>query len=113
MNKLTEKEWGPKDILITAIKLMYKSYTNRCMPSNMGLELQESVKELVTAYIRLFMDDAPKRKLAVDLIILIIEGACRKNGMGYSDSYRAEFYIWLIDLENENKFPTKLTEDES
>lgn len=106
-----KSEVTPNEILTAAIRNMYKIYCQLNLIPPMKTDLQEATRDLVKAYINLFMDDPGMKKIAIEFVILVIENSCRYNGMGYADTFRKELYGWILEVENEYKYNSKLNEN--
>jgi len=105
MSKLTE-DYSQKGILIHAIRKLYPVYIRMDSACASITEIHEAIEDVVKAYLLIFMNDEGQKKIAIQLLIMIIESACLSvRGLGYSDNYRAGLYGWILDLEKEYKYP--------
>lgn len=104
--KLTDNR-SRGEILIEAIRKIYPMYT--CISNGCGHvgEISQATEDLVKSYILNFMDHQFKKSAAIELIILIIEGSCRRYGLGNSDKFRAELYSWILEIETEYRYPVE------
>jgi hypothetical protein len=103
-NKLDGSQWSAENILELAVRGIYPIYVQLHIMPPLLTDLRDATKDLVTAYLWLFMADQEKKKEAIDLILLVIENGCRHNGLGYSEQFRAELYSWILELESTYKY---------
>jgi hypothetical protein len=109
--QLTELEYDRSSILIRAIHASYQVYTQLNITGPLLTDLQEATRRLVVSllWVRVMklypkahpaevMKDMADSTLSV---IRVIEGACANKGVGYSDKFRAEFYGWVEDIQDE------------
>lgn len=105
MSQQYNVDYSQKGILINTIKKMYFIYCRMETTCGYVTEIHCATEDLVKAYLWLFMGDEAQKKLAIELLILIIEKACRFHGLGYSDNFRAMLYTWILDVEHEYNYP--------